>query len=182
MFRISWRIGNPGLGSFFFFLIFIYLATPGLSCSTWDLRCGMQDLVPQPGIEPGPPALGARCLSHSTTREVPGLGSCSIEKMEKLFKHSWLSASLFLFSLNLSVHHAITICFPSRHQLKEMGNVFWKKLLTCYESICNDDQQPGSLLTYLVLKQPYKAGSVIIPILQLGRLRRGKVPKVMQTT
>ena len=23
----------------FFFLIFIYLAAPGLSCSTWDLRC-----------------------------------------------------------------------------------------------------------------------------------------------
>ena len=51
------------------------------------LRCGMQylqlqhadfwvaacirDLVPQPGIEPSPPALGARSLTHWTTREVP---------------------------------------------------------------------------------------------------------------
>ena len=34
--------------------------------------CGMWDLVPWPGIEPGPPALGARSLSHRTTREVPG--------------------------------------------------------------------------------------------------------------
>ena len=36
----------------------------GLSCSMWDI-------VPWPGIEPGPPALGAQNLSHRTTREVP---------------------------------------------------------------------------------------------------------------
>ena len=35
------------------------------------LSCGRRDLVPQPGIEPQPPALGARRLSHWTTREVP---------------------------------------------------------------------------------------------------------------
>ena len=33
----------------------------------------MWDLVPQPGIEPWPPALGARSLTHWTTREVPGV-------------------------------------------------------------------------------------------------------------
>ena len=44
----------------------IYLFTSGLSCS-------MRDLRPQPGIEPGPPALGAWSLSHWTTREVPFL-------------------------------------------------------------------------------------------------------------
>ena len=44
--------------------IFIYLAVPGLSC-------GMRDLVPWPGIKPGPPALGAQSLSHWATREVP---------------------------------------------------------------------------------------------------------------
>ena len=37
---------------------------PGLSGS-------MQVLDPQPGIIPGPPVLGARSLSHWTTREVP---------------------------------------------------------------------------------------------------------------
>ena len=37
---------------------------PGLSCSMWVL-------VSQPGIKPGPPALGTRSLSHWTTREVP---------------------------------------------------------------------------------------------------------------
>ena len=41
------------------------------------MACGLlvaackQDLVPQPGIEPGPPALGAQSLTHWTTREVP---------------------------------------------------------------------------------------------------------------
>ena len=71
--------------------IFIYLVAPGLSCGTWGLRCFVQDLrccvrdlncgmwalscslwdlVPWPGIEPGPPALGAWSLNHWTTREV----------------------------------------------------------------------------------------------------------------
>ena len=31
----------------------------------------MWDLVPQPGIQPRPPALGVQSLSHWTTREVP---------------------------------------------------------------------------------------------------------------
>ena len=25
--------------------LFIYLAAPGLSCGTWDLHCGMRDLL-----------------------------------------------------------------------------------------------------------------------------------------
>ena len=50
---------------FIFFLnFFIYLAALGLSCSMWDL-------APGPGVEPGPPSLGAQSLSHWTTREVP---------------------------------------------------------------------------------------------------------------
>ena len=49
-----------------------FLAALGLSSLQHEksLSCGMQDLVPQPGIEPGAPALGARRLSHWTTREV----------------------------------------------------------------------------------------------------------------
>ena len=45
------------------FLKFIYLAAAVLSCGMWDL-------VPWPGIEPGPRALGVQSLSHWTTREV----------------------------------------------------------------------------------------------------------------
>ena len=48
---------TPMPGSFFSFLI--YLAVPDVSCGTGDLHCSMWDPVPWPGIEPGPPALGA---------------------------------------------------------------------------------------------------------------------------
>ena len=42
--------------------MFIYLAA-----------LGMWDLVPPPGIKPGPLALGAPSVSHWTTREVPNI-------------------------------------------------------------------------------------------------------------
>ena len=58
---------------FFLKIYYIFiLAAPGLHCSTWAslvAACGI--LVPQPGMEPGPPALGAWSLNHWTTREVP---------------------------------------------------------------------------------------------------------------
>ena len=44
------------------YLVFQFLALLGFSCSLWDL-------VPQPGIEPQPPALGAQNLNHWTTRQ-----------------------------------------------------------------------------------------------------------------
>ena len=42
-----------------------------ISCSMQTLSCSMRDLVPRPGIEPRPPALEVRSLTHWTTREVP---------------------------------------------------------------------------------------------------------------
>ena len=51
------------LGFFFFKFNFLFLATLGLSCGIWDL-------VPCPGTEPVLPSLGARSLSHWTTRGV----------------------------------------------------------------------------------------------------------------
>ena len=47
-----------------FIYIFIYLAALGINYS-------MQYLVPPPGSELSPPALGAQSPSHWTTREVP---------------------------------------------------------------------------------------------------------------
>ena len=44
--------------------VFISLATLGLSCGLWDL-------VPQPGVEPRPPALRAQSPSYWSTRESP---------------------------------------------------------------------------------------------------------------
>ena len=48
--------------SLFFFSF--NLAGPGLSCGMWNL-------VPQPGIEPRPPALGVRSPSHWNTQRSP---------------------------------------------------------------------------------------------------------------
>ena len=42
-----------------------------LSYGMQTLSYGMWDLVPSPGIEPGPPALEAQSLSLWTTKEVP---------------------------------------------------------------------------------------------------------------
>ena len=47
---------------FFFFLF---------NCDMQTFSRSMWNLVPWPGMEPGPPVLGARSLSHWTTREVP---------------------------------------------------------------------------------------------------------------
>ena len=51
----------PWMDLFFFFffflmLLFVYLTAMGSSCGMWDL-------VPWPGIEPRPPALGVWCLT-----------------------------------------------------------------------------------------------------------------------
>ena len=62
---------------FFFSVYFFHCTgsqlqhTGSFSHSRWTLSCSMWDLVLWPGIEPKPCALGARNLSHWTTREVP---------------------------------------------------------------------------------------------------------------
>ena len=54
-----------------FFLIFIYLFYY-LFWLRWVLVAAwMRDLVPWPVFEPGPPAVGARSLTHWNAREVP---------------------------------------------------------------------------------------------------------------
>ena len=58
---------------FFNIYLFIYFGCTGSSLRHADslvVAC-MRDLVPRPGMEPGSPALGARSLTHWTTREVP---------------------------------------------------------------------------------------------------------------
>ena len=69
------------VSQFFFKKVFIYfclwlswilVATCGIfSCGVRTLNCGIWDLVPCPGIEPGLPALEVQNFSHWTTREVP---------------------------------------------------------------------------------------------------------------
>ena len=55
---------------------FLYLATPVIVAAC-KLSCSMWDLVPWPGIEPGPPALGGQNLSHWTIGEAPWI--CSVQ-------------------------------------------------------------------------------------------------------
>ena len=67
---------------------YIYLAAPSLSYNMWDL-------VHQPGIESGPPALGAWSLSHWTTREVPE--TSLFERLQQI------TFSLYLNNENISI-------------------------------------------------------------------------------
>ena len=82
------------LSSTFYLFLFIYLAALGLCCGMWDL-------IPQPGIEPRPPALAVWSLSHWISREVPSiyillLRPRSEAKSLWLWANKWLSlGSLF---------------------------------------------------------------------------------------
>ena len=81
----------------------IYLVALGLSCGMWAL-------VPWPGIEPGPPALGVWDLSHWTTREVPQLSSFQWPTSQIIVALAALKSDLCLFS---SVSSTVMFCFDS---------------------------------------------------------------------
>ena len=74
IFRYQGVISFKNLFIYIYFYLFIWLfrvlivACRIFSCLIWTLRFGLWNLVSWPGIEPGPPALGARSLSHWTTR------------------------------------------------------------------------------------------------------------------
>ena len=55
--------------------IYKYLTVLGVLAAYVIFSCSMWDLVPWPGIEPWPPALGVQSLSHWTTGEVPYINS-----------------------------------------------------------------------------------------------------------
>ena len=90
----------------FLYIIFIWLLQVlvvahgiiDLPCGMWTLCCGLWihscdtwDLVPWPGIEPGPPALGVWSLSHWTTREIPSLLHVStVKEREKQYLSHWI--------------------------------------------------------------------------------------------
>ena len=73
--RCKWK----GTQCLFFFNIYLFIwlhrilvATSKIfTCVMQTLTYSMWDLVPWPGFEPGPPALGAQSLSHWTSRKVP---------------------------------------------------------------------------------------------------------------
>ena len=109
-------------GSVFFFNIFIYLFiwlhwVWVVTCEIF--RCGVWDLVPWLGIEPGPPVLGVESLSRWTTREVPWLfyylneeeslytihSTCTRIKFYSVFRKIlflWQKLSIWIFILILA--------------------------------------------------------------------------------
>ena len=55
----------------------------------WLHRVARGILVPQPGMEPASPALGARSLNHWTTREVPRMCVFGARVFEEVIKVRW---------------------------------------------------------------------------------------------
>ena len=66
--RVGGGKGTRHLLIFILKYLFVWLLWVFAACELFS--CGVWDLVPQPGMKPGPPALGARSLSHWTLREV----------------------------------------------------------------------------------------------------------------
>ena len=58
---------------FFNFFLNLFVCTGIFGCNLWALRCGLWNLVPWPGIEPGPPVLGKQSLSHWTNQGSPSM-------------------------------------------------------------------------------------------------------------
>ena len=95
------------------------LAAPGLSCSMQTLSWGMWDLIPRPGMEPGPPVLGAWSLSHWTTREVLRILLLAFSGFQRLL-HSLAhdpspSSQPTRANWILSSLHSDFVCLPLPH-------------------------------------------------------------------
>ena len=65
-----------------------------VACELLVMAC-LWDLVPQPGIKAGAPALGAQSLTHWTTREVPGCYFFNSHKTQQILFHSNLIFKLY---------------------------------------------------------------------------------------
>ena len=114
------------------------------SFGIWSLSYGMWDLVPWPGIEPGPPALGAQSLSHWTTREAPECkvfeGKVSRDNICHLYyiPHStcWLVCTCV--HMCVCVYNPISICMNKRmnnfgtkvtNKRKIFHRILWKMIM-----------------------------------------------------
>ena len=96
----------------------------------WTLSFCMWNLLPRPGIEPRPPALGAWSLSHWPTREVPINSSyrLSVSKMSIICEYSkipWMTSWAKFLSGKIILKHGCSPnlwnqnLIPNKLQLKE---------------------------------------------------------------
>ena len=96
----------------------IYLWHVGSLVVAWELlvEACMRDLVPRPGIEPGPPALGVWSLTHWTTREVPAKSFYHeqvLNFMKCILYIYWDNYMFFLLSSVNMVNYTIWFLFYS---------------------------------------------------------------------
>ena len=68
--------------------IYLFWWIIDLPWGMWTVSWGMRNLVPWPGITPGPPALGTWSLSHWTTRKSPLWGAWFISRLRQRFGES----------------------------------------------------------------------------------------------
>ena len=98
-----WVLPVSTYTSFFPWKIFTYLfiwpcwllveAYGVFSWSMWTLSCRMRDLIPWPGMEPGPSVLGAQSLGPWTSREVSSI--CTSCGPVMLFRRSVVKSCRF---------------------------------------------------------------------------------------
>ena len=121
---------------------FINYCMHSLSRSIWDL-------VPWPGIEPGPPALGTWSLNHWATREIP--------KLAILYGHSsWCHQSNYNSSIE-----AHLLGFPDdsvvKNPLSNAGSV--DSVLIWEDPTCHGAIKPKHPTTEPVLHSPGTAAT-----------------------
>ena len=95
-------------------LSFLFIYSTAVPC-----RCGMWDLVPWPGIEPGPPALGVWSLNHRAAREAP---------IKKLLKHNFIFNFLAVLGLHCCTQ-ALSRCGATFSLWRVGSSLQWLLLL-----------------------------------------------------
>ena len=83
-----------------------------LLVATCELSCGMWDLVPWPGIKPGPPALGGWSFSPWTSKDVPMSFEIlkpdinfSVMKVLDVILQNKIASSTLLFNVTIFVNY-----------------------------------------------------------------------------
>lgn len=99
---------------FFFLILILFLAEPGLSCSIWKL-------VPWPWIKPGPLELEMQSLSHWTTGK-----SCSLngKSWESFLRTVWFGKLVALGKQKGFIRtRGGWLCIVTKVNWKEMGSL-----------------------------------------------------------
>ena len=109
----------------------------------FDLHCGMRgpfncsmwNLVPHPGIEPRPPALGAQSLSHWTTKEVPIALSLALSLSYQITHSIWYKKHHFLLIFISPCVTTISVRSASNHSNGLFFESFLLLLLSCFSCV-----------------------------------------------